>query len=46
MSKGGIPVGQWSGSDAVEALHETTKTFNETTEKQRPKVSHLLARRT
>ena len=30
----GIPIGQWSGSDAVNALHETIKQFNEATAKQ------------
>lgn len=28
MSSGGIPIGQWSGSDAVNELHATIKTFN------------------
>ena len=25
MVAGGIPLGKWSGSDSVDALHETTK---------------------
>jgi hypothetical protein len=29
-----IPLGQWSGSDATNALHETIKKFNEQSEKQ------------
>ena len=34
MAKGGIPMGQWSGSDATEALHETIKKFNEAADAQ------------
>ena len=30
MTQGGLPIGQWSGSDATQALHETIKTFNAT----------------
>ena len=30
----GIPLGQWSGSDATNALHATIKAFNEVTSAQ------------
>jgi hypothetical protein len=29
-----IPIGQWSGSDAVNELHQSIKEFNATMEKQ------------
>jgi hypothetical protein len=35
----GIPIGQWSGSDAVHELHETIKQFNEASSKQ---TKHLI----
>jgi hypothetical protein len=30
----GIPLGQWSGADATEALHATIRDFNETASAQ------------
>jgi hypothetical protein len=35
----GIPIGQWSGSDAVNELHETIRQFNEANSKQ---TKHLI----
>jgi hypothetical protein len=35
----GIPIGQWSGSDAVNELHETIKQFNEASSRQ---TKHLI----
>ena len=32
--KGGIPLGEWSGSDATRELHETIKQFNEASQRQ------------
>ena len=34
MAKGGIPLGEWSGSDAVRALHETIRAFVESSDRQ------------
>jgi hypothetical protein len=34
MSQKGIPLGQWSGSDATDALHATIKEFNKETVRQ------------
>lgn len=34
MTKGGIPLGVWSGSDATKELHETIKLFVDRSEKQ------------
>jgi hypothetical protein len=28
MATGGVPIGQWSGSEATNALHETINDFN------------------
>jgi hypothetical protein len=41
MAKSGIPLGQWNGSDATEALHATIKDFVETSDKQTRKMIHL-----
>lgn len=41
MSKGGIPLGEWSGSDATHELHNTIKQFNEKTEKQTEQMVRL-----
>jgi hypothetical protein len=35
----GIPIGQWSGSDAINELHETIKQFNEASSRQ---TKHLI----
>jgi hypothetical protein len=35
----GIPIGQWSGSDAANELHETIKQFNEASSRQ---TKHLI----
>jgi hypothetical protein len=34
MAQGGIPIGQWSGADATNALHKSIREFNESTAKQ------------
>ena len=34
MSESGIPIGQWSGSDATEQLRMTIENYNETATKQ------------
>lgn len=39
MARGSIPIGQLSGSDAINALHETLKTFNEQANRQ---TRHLI----
>ena len=37
----GIPLGEWSGSNATRELHETIKQFNEKTERQTQKMVRL-----
>lgn len=34
MAESGIPLGQWSGSDAVDALHQSVADFNATAGEQ------------
>jgi hypothetical protein len=34
MAEGGIPLGEWSGSNATRELHETIKRFNESATRQ------------
>ena len=34
LPNSGIPLGQWSGSDATNALHQSIAAFNEATSKQ------------
>lgn len=34
MGESGIPLGQWSGSDATNALHKTIKDFGDKADKQ------------
>ena len=41
MSKGGIPLGQRSGSDATNALHETIKKFNDAADAQTKEMVKL-----
>jgi hypothetical protein len=41
MTKGGIPLGQWSGSDATNALHETIKRFNAAADAQTKEMVKL-----
>ena len=36
-----IPLGQWSGSDAVDALHNSIKAYQETSAKQTATVIRL-----
>lgn len=36
-----IPIDQWSGSDATNALHETIKAFNATADKQTRTIIRL-----
>jgi hypothetical protein len=38
---GGIPLGQWSGSDATNALHETIQRYQETSSKQTAQMLRL-----
>ncbi len=37
----GIPLGQWSGSDATKALHQSINEFNEVTSKQTRTIIRL-----
>ena len=39
--RGGIPLEQWSGADATNALHETVKLYNAETSKQTRKLIGL-----
>ena len=41
MVGNGIPLGQWSGSDATAALHETIKQYNSATEIQTKEMVRL-----
>jgi hypothetical protein len=41
MAKGGITTGEWSGSDATDALHRTIKEHQETTNRQTAKIIRL-----
>lgn len=38
---GGIPIGEWSGSDATKALHETIKSYQEASRKQTTQMLRL-----
>ena len=40
-ASGGIPLGEWSGSNATRDLHETIKQFNEKAEKQTQQMVRL-----
>ena len=41
MALSGVPLGQWSGSDATNALHETIKQFNEQSSRQTDQMLKL-----
>jgi hypothetical protein len=41
MSSGGIRLGQWSGSDATEALHETMRAFIESSARSSKRMLQL-----
>ena len=41
MSEGGIPIGKWSGSDAVDALHNTIRDYQDTATKQTRTIIRL-----
>lgn len=41
LSNSGIPLGQWSGSDATRELHETIRQFNAEADKQTRQMIRL-----
>ena len=41
MSKGGIPIEEWSGAKATKELHETVKRFGEESSKQTRQMLRL-----
>jgi len=41
QANSGIPLGEWSGSDAVNALHETIKEFDRTSSRQTTAILRL-----
>ena len=41
MSKGGIPIEEWSGSGATKRLHESISAYNERAEEQTAKMVRL-----
>jgi CHASE3 domain sensor protein len=41
LANSGIPLGQWSGSDATEALHRTIRESNELTGRQNATMIRL-----
>jgi len=41
MAQGGIPLGEWSGSNATRELHETIRAFNTAAEKQTAEIISL-----
>ena len=41
LANSGIPLGQWSGSDATKALHQSINEFNEVTTKQTRTIIRL-----
>jgi hypothetical protein len=38
---GGIPIGEWSGSDATKALHESIKNYQEVSSRQTTQMLRL-----
>jgi hypothetical protein len=41
MAKGGLPIGEYSGSDATKALHDTIKKYQEESSRQTDKMVKL-----
>jgi hypothetical protein len=41
MVQGGIPLGEWSGSDATRELHKTIKDFSDASSRQTTKMIRL-----
>ena len=44
MANSGIPIGEWSGSNATRELHETIKAFNAAAEEQTQQMIILTRR--
>jgi hypothetical protein len=44
MTKGGIPLSEWSGSGATDRLRETVETYSEATTKQTAELIRLSRR--